>query len=166
LNNYFKFLFVSIFLCCSSEMTEVELLNKKNPVGKYGSKISLFDNKMNLKDLLINPEKNLNSEIIISGKIIDVCPMRGCWIDISDNEENIIKVKVKDGDIVFPLSGINHNVKVYGKFIKINYTKEQIINWKIHLAEEKGKFLHPDSVKITELDLIEYRINATGAEIF
>ena len=92
--------------------------------------------------------------------------MRGCWVDISDDQENLIKVKVKDGEIVFPLSAINQKVKVYGQFIKLKYTEEQIISWKIHLAEEKGEFLHPDSVKVTELDLIEYRINAMGAEIF
>ena len=155
-----------VFLGCSSELTEIELLNKKNPIGVYGSNIASLENNINLHELLKNPENNLNKEIVVVGQIVDVCPMRGCWIDITDDQENLIKVKVKDGEIVFPLSAINQKVKVYGQFIKLNYTEEQIINWKIHLEQEKGKFLHPDSVKVTELDLIEYRINALGAEIF
>ena len=166
MNNFFKFFFTLVFLGCSTKLTETELLNKKNPFGIYGSNVVSIENNINLHELLKNPEKNLNNEIVIVGEIVDVCPMRGCWIDISDDQENLIKVKVKDGEIVFPLSAINQKVKVYGQFIKLKYTKEQIISWKIHLEEEKGKFLHPDSVKVTELDLIEYRINAMGAEIF
>ena len=166
MNNFYIYFFMLVFLGCSSELTEIERLNKKNPIGIYGSNIVSLENNVNLHKLLKDPENNLNKEIVVEGEIVDVCPMRGCWIDITDDQENLIKVKVKDGEIVFPLSAINQKVKVYGKFIKLNYTEEQIINWKIHLAEEKGEFLHSDSVKVTELDLIEYRINAIGAEIF
>ena len=93
--------------------------------------------------------------------------MRGCWIDIKEEtSEKIIKIKVKDGNIVFPISATNYNVRVQGIVTKIIYSKEQAINWKIHLAEEKGIILDRESVQVDESDLIEYRINGIGAEIF
>ena len=45
------------------------------------------------------------------GKILEVCPMRGCWINIGipKNPQNYIRVKVTDGEIVFPLSSKGKN---------------------------------------------------------
>ena len=117
--------------------------------------------------LVLSIKNYLDKEVLVSGKIIDVCPMRGCWIDIKENNsDQIIKIKVKDGNVVFPISAINCNVKVQGIVTKIVYSEEQAINWKIHLAEEKGIKLDKESIKIDESDLIEYRINSIGAEIF
>ena len=57
------------------------------------------------------------------------------------------------------------NVLVQGTLQKLEFTKDQAINWKIHLAEEKGEILHRDSVKLDHSDLVEYRINGFAAEI-
>ena len=93
--------------------------------------------------------------------------MRGCWIDIKDPEsESNIRVKVTDGEIVFPLSAKGKYVDVQGTFTKINFTEEQAKKWKIHLAEEQGIHLIPDEVEITAKDLVEYRINGKGANIY
>tara|TARA_Y100001968_G_scaffold312160_1_gene335030 strand:+ start:1390 stop:1833 length:444 start_codon:yes stop_codon:yes gene_type:complete len=147
-------------------MTEEQLLNKKNPLGKYGNYISLV-NFTKIDSILSTPEEFIDKEVLVSGVIIDVCPMRGCWIDIVEvNSDKIIKVKVKDGNIVFPISAKNYNVNVQGIVTKIVYTEEQALNWKIHLGEEKGIKLDKNSIKIDESDLIEYRINGYGAEIF
>ena len=164
---YFNIIGILIlFFCCKQEMTEDELLNKKNPLGYYGNKIS-FVNDTDIDVILLNPEDFIDKEVLVSGKITEVCPMRGCWIDIKeDSSDNIIKIKVKDGNIVFPISAKNYNVKVQGIVTKLIYSKEQAINWKIHLAEEKGITLDRESVQIEDSDLIEYRINGIGAEIF
>jgi len=155
-----------LFICCKHEMTEKDLLNKKNPLGFYGNKISLVD-EIDIDMILLKPESFIDKEVLVSGKITDVCPMRGCWIDIKEEtSEKIIKIKVKDGNIVFPISATNYNVRVQGIVTKIIYSKEQAINWKIHLAEEKGIILDRESVQVDESDLIEYRINGIGAEIF
>ncbi len=93
--------------------------------------------------------------------------MRGCWINVKDNNSDLqIRVKVTDGKIVFPLSAVGSLVKVQGVFSKLEFSKEQAVQWKVHLAEEKGELLNPDSVKLVEADLIEYRINGIGAHIF
>ena len=61
-------------------------------------------------------------------------PWRGCWIQISnDSVVGNIRVKVTDGEIVFPKSAKSHNVPVEGTFVSLNLSKEQAINLKAHL---------------------------------
>ena len=164
-----KLLIISSILCvsnCHNNVSETDLLNKANPDGKYGIEISLMvQNK--ISSLLKMPDQYLGKDILVSGKITEVCPMRGCWIDIKDvNSDKHIRIKVTDGQIVFPLSAKGKYVDVQGKFTKLNFTEEQAINWKIHLAEEQGVILNFENVEITPDDLVEYRINGTGANIY
>ena len=149
-----------------TDISEKELLNKKNPIGNYGQIISL-EEITDLDILLKTPETFINEEILISGEIIDVCPMRGCWIDVKKlNSDSKIRIKVTDGKIVFPLSSKGKHVNVQGIVKKLELTEQQALNWKIHLAEEKGEILSPDSVIIKKTDLIEYRINGHAAVIY
>ena len=164
-----KLLIISSILCvsnCHNNVSETDLLNKANPEGKYGTEISLIEQN-EISSLLNMPNQYLDKDVLVSGTITEVCPMRGCWIDIKDvNSDSHIRIKVTDGQIVFPLSAKGKYVDVQGEFTKLNFTEEQAINWKIHLAEEQGVKLNYDDVKITPDDLIEYRINGTGANIY
>ena len=91
--------------------------------------------------------------------------MRGCWINIS-SEGSSIRVKVTDGQIVFPLSSEGKQVNVQGAFSKLEFSEEQARRWKLHLAEEKGISLNPEDIAIYPSDLIEYRIIGKGAYIY
>ena len=57
-------------------------------------------------DKLINNKNDyMNSIVKVEGVIEEVCPMRGCWLQVvGESDYNKIRIKVKDGDIVFPLS--------------------------------------------------------------
>jgi len=151
---------------CYNNVSETDLLNKANPEGKYGKGISLMV-KNEIDSLLNIPNQYLGKDVLVSGEIAEVCPMRGCWIDIKGiNTDSHIRIKVTDGQIVFPLSAKGKYVDVQGKFTKLNFTEEQAIKWKIHLAEEQGIKLNYEDVEITSDDLVEYRINGTGANIY
>ena len=100
------------------------------------------------------------------GNIVDVCPMKGCWIEIKDSDsDQIIRVKVQDDIIIFPQDSKGKKVIVNGVFKKIEFTEEQAIKWKIHLAEEKGLKLEKSDLTLDSSDLIEYRIRGLGAKI-
>ncbi len=77
-----------------------------------------------------------------------------------------IRVKVTDGEIVFPLSAKDLTVDIQGVFSKLEFSREQAVNWKIHLAEEKGIELASEDVEIIPSDLYEYRIIGKAAKIF
>ena len=151
---------------CHKNISEINLLNKSNPDGWYGKGISIKE-KNEIGTLLNMPNAYLDNDVLISGELTEVCPMRGCWIDVKDiNSEAHIRIKVTDGQIVFPLSAKGKFVDVQGKFTKLNFSKEQAIKWKIHLAEEQGIQLNPEDIEITPAELVEYRINGTGANIY
>ena len=151
---------------CFKQLSEIDLLHKSNPIGFYGDKI-INTQKIEILSLINSPNKYIGKNVLISGKIIEVCPMRGCWINIQDTSSNeIIRLKVKDGSIVFPLSSKNHHVKASGIFQKLEFTQQQAKNWKIHLLEEQGEYVHPDSIQIFPKDLIEYRVFVNNAVIF
>ena len=119
-----------------------------------------------MKELFNNADGYLDKNVLIQGEIVDVCPMRGCWIEVKDfDSEKSIRVKVKDGEIVFPEDSKNKQVLVEGIFSKLIFTEEQAIKWKIHLAEEKGINLKEEDIELDASDLVEYRIKGLGAQI-
>ena len=117
--------------------------------------------------LINSPNKYLGEDVLVTGEIMEVCPMRGCWINVKDpNSDSNIRVKVTDGQIVFPLSSKGRSVNIQGEFSQLNFTEDQAIKWKVHLAEEKGTTLNPDDIIINQSDLVEYRIIGKGAKIY
>ncbi len=156
---------IILFFGCSKQPSELELLNREYPQGNYGNRIQKGVAK-NIDEILKDPAKYLNKNVLVSGVIDDVCPMRGCWIQIYDkNQVGSLRVKVIDGEIVFPLSARNHNVTVQGTFVRLDLSKDQAINWKVHLAKEKGVEFDPKDIILQRKDYFEYRINCTGAKV-
>ena len=93
--------------------------------------------------------------------------MKGCWIEIKDfDSEKTLRVKVQDDVIIFPQNSKSKRAIVHGIFSKLEFSEEQAINWKVHLAEEKGIVLSKDEVVLVPSDLVEYRIKGIGAQIF
>tara|TARA_B100000212_G_scaffold319078_1_gene275975 strand:+ start:3866 stop:4363 length:498 start_codon:yes stop_codon:yes gene_type:complete len=157
---------VFVFSSCEKELSEYDLLHKNDPIGNYGSVIDLKEFKQ-IKTIIDNADDYLNTDVLISGTILEACPMRGCWINVKDNDsESVIRVKVTDGEIIFPLSSKGKQVNVQGIFTKLEFTEEQAKMWKIHLAEEQGIKLTENDVVINPTDLIEYRIIGKAANIY
>ncbi|GAB4370574.1 MAG: hypothetical protein Kow0042_12880 [Calditrichia bacterium] len=143
-------------------LSEQERLEKENPVGKYGAEFTLNE-QIGISDILAEPEKFEGKRVLVEGIIEDVCTKRGCWIEIADPQTQAqIQVKVKDGEIVFPLSSKGHRALVEGTVEKLELTVKQARAWKAHEAEEKGETF--DTTSITE-PLTIWRIKGTGAEI-
>ena len=157
---------IFVFSACEKELSEYDLLHKNDAIGNYGSVIDLKEFKQ-IKMLIDNADEYLNTDVLISGTILEVCPMRGCWVNVKDNDsESNIRVKVTDGEIVFPLSSKGKQVNVQGTFTKLEFSEEQAKMWKIHLAEEQGIQLSEEDVIINPSDLIEYRIIGEAANIY
>ena len=129
---------------------------------KFGEEITL-EKKTKVSEILSDPESYLDKTVLVEGEILDVCPMAGCWIELSsDIEDEKIKVKVKDGEIVFPMEAKGSTALVQGKVYKIELTEEEVINYYGHLAEEKNEEFDPATV--TGPTTI-YQIKGLGAAI-
>ena len=129
---------------------------------KYGKEITLKE-KTKVSEILAAPEKYVGKKVLIEGAVVDVCSKRGCWIEIgSDKQFEKIKVKVKDGEIVFPMEEKGKDAVVEGEVYKISLTKEQALERAKEEAKEHGTKFDPSSVTGP---VTFYQIKGIGAEI-
>jgi hypothetical protein len=129
---------------------------------KLGADITLTE-KTNISDILADPEAYLDKTVLVEGEILDVCSMMGCWMELkSEDSEGMIKVKVKDGEIVFPMEAKGKTALVEGKVYKIELTQEKAIQHFEHVAEEKGEDFDPSTITGP---MTIYQIKGLGAEI-
>jgi len=129
---------------------------------KYGKEISLTE-KTSISKILETPEKFVGKTILVEGEVLDVCAMAGCWMELkSDAENQKVKIKVKDGDIVFPVEAKGKTALVEGTVYKIELTKEEAVEYYEHVAAEQGTEF--DAASVTGAITI-YQIKGIGAQI-
>jgi cytochrome c-type biogenesis protein CcmE len=129
---------------------------------KYGKAVSDAA-PIKLSELMARPDAFVGKVVKVEGLITEVCPKRGCWINVAgDKESQTIKVKVEDGVIVFPLTDKGKRVVAEGTLKKMELTKEQAIERAKHEAEEKGTKFDPASVTGP---VTVYQIQGTGAVV-
>ena len=89
--------------------------------------------------------------------------MMGCWMALVDPDtQAMIRVKVQDGDIVFPKESVGKMALAEGKLIRLILSREQAIARARHEAEEQGRKFDPS--KITSGATI-YQLQGSGASI-
>jgi len=129
---------------------------------KFGKEISLTE-KTNISKILSAPEDFVGKTVLVQGEILEVCAMAGCWMELkSDAENQKIKIKVKDGDIVFPVEAKGKSALVEGIVYKIELTKEEAIEYYEHVAAEQGTEFDKNSVSGP---VTLFQIKGIGAEI-
>ncbi len=117
---------------------------------------------MTVSALLATPGDYLGKTVQVEGKIVEVCQMMGCWLDLTNNEGQKIRIKVEDGDIVFPKDSPGKTVVAEGVFSKEELTREQAVARAQEEAKESGRKFDPASVKS---GITVYQIQGTGAVI-
>lgn len=151
-----KIIIPVFLLSCGLIFAQTEEIN-------LGGEITLTE-KTKISDILAEPDAYLDQTVLVEGEILDVCPKMGCWMELkSDDGEGMIKVKVKDGDIVFPVDAIGENAVVEGKVYKIELTQEEAVDYFEHVAEESGDDFDPS---IITGPMTIYQIKGLGAEIY
>ncbi len=111
--------------------------------------------------VLKDAEQHDGKNVKVKGKITEVCQMMGCWIQLVDPESKQgLRVKVVDGEIIFPKDSPGKMAIAEGKLKKIVYSKEQVIAAARHEAEEQGRKFDPST--ITDGRTF-YMIQGTGA---
>lgn len=114
-----------------------------------------------IASLMAAPDQYVGKTVQVKGKVSEVCAKMGCWMNLKDGE-SMVRIKVKDGEIVFPKDAIGKLALAEGTLKKIEMTKEQAVAAARHEAEEQGRKFDPGS--ITSGKTI-YQIAGTGARI-
>ena len=79
------------------------------------------------------PDQYLAKPVTVQGEIISVCSNKGCWMQLaSDTSAQHFKIKVRDGDMVFPVSAKGKKAFATGQLVK---TELDLESSREHLAE-------------------------------
>src|SRR5262252_6124223 len=90
---------------------------------KLGKPLTIRE-PMPLATLLAKPADYIGKTVQVKGKITEVCQMMGCWIDLTNDEGQKLRIKVNDGDIEFPKDAAGKSAIAEGQFNKLELTKE------------------------------------------
>lgn len=115
-----------------------------------------------ISKILASPEAYTGKTVQVKGKISAVCEKMGCWTNIADDSGKAIRVKVTDGEIVFPASAVGKTAVAEGKLRKLELTREQAVARARHEAEEQNRAFDPSSIRS---GATIYQIEGTGAAI-
>ncbi len=116
-----------------------------------------------ISTVLASPQHYLNKEITVKGTIVAVCEKRGCWMKLaSDKKFQTLRIKVKDGDMVFPLIAKGKNAFATGQLSEKTLSKEKAIAYLQHMADEAKEDFDPASVTGP---LTIYQLVPTGVTI-
>ena len=125
-----------------------------------GEEISLSQTTP-IADILADPTAFVGKKVKIEGRITDVCPMKGCWMEIeTEDGQQALTVKVNDGDIVFKPESKGKQAIAEGEVYAIEMDEAQAVSYMRHLAEEKGEVFDEDTI---EGPMTVYQIKGAGA---
>ncbi len=107
----------------------------------------ILEKMTSVSELLENGDAYVGQRVQVRGMIVDVCASRGCWVYVAGEKPfEKIRVKVKDGEIVFPLEARGIEAVVEGTLEKFDLSREEVIQRKRHHAEEQGEEFDPSTV--------------------
>lgn len=130
---------------------------------KYGQNITLTE-KTKIASIIEAPDQFEGKKVLVEGTIVSVCAKRGCWIELaSENEFEKIRVKVEDGEIVFPMEAKGKKALVEGEVYSM------IIEGESGCGSDCGDAEHKDEKEKCEHEKKEvkkvYQIKGFGAVI-
>ena len=147
-----KLLFSAFLACAVGLAGEVKL-----------GKPFTINEAIGIDKLTAAPEKYVGKVVQVKGTVRDVCRMMGCWMELADPESGkSIRIKVKDGEIVFPKKAIGKTAIAEGKLAKVEMSKDEAIAQAKHEAEANGRKFDPASITSA---VTYYQIQGTGAVI-
>jgi hypothetical protein len=117
---------------------------------------------MSLAALMAAPAPLVGKTVQVKGKVTEVCQMAGCWMNLTDDAGNLLRIKVEDGVIVFPKDAIGKMAIAEGKLEKHEMSKDQLMEEAKHEAEESGRKFNPARIKSGKT---VYLIAGSGAVI-
>ena len=134
----------------------------------FGSELKLgkpltLDAPMPVSQVLAKAESLTGQTVQVKGKVTEVCQMAGCWMALVEpGTTSLLRIKVNDGDIVFPQESVGKMATAEGQLMKFTLTREQAIAAAKHEAEEQGRKFDPSKVKGPK---VVYQIAGTGAVV-
>ena len=111
--------------------------------------------------ILADPDAYVGKKVRIEGTAVAVCEHRGCWFNVaSDVEGEVLRFKVEDGEMVFPMEIVGETMRGEGVFVANELDLETTKKICANEAEVAGKEFDPASVTTCRT---VYQVTGTGA---
>ncbi|WP_299778928.1 DUF4920 domain-containing protein [uncultured Formosa sp.] len=157
-------LLLAVSLTLFSCKNESKIVDVSVEDTKPGITYSTFGKEINDTDVLTSEDMmkhykdlkvgdTINSKL--KGKIIEVCPKKGCWMTLDVDGEKPVMVKFKDYAFFMPLKA-KGDVVVNG----IAFVTETPVEELRHYAEDAGK--SAEEIAAITVPKLEYRFEADG----
>lgn len=155
-----KHVFASVVMVCLCTVVFAQPPAGQARVGEfYGKNIRETEKAIPASELpaMLGPQETKN--VMITGKVIDVCPKKGCWAKIQLNDSTTATIKMKGYSFFVPMALIGKKIAVDGK-AELAVTSVKDLK---HLAEDAKK-------SQAEIDAIkepkeEFKILADGIKV-
>ncbi len=116
-----------------------------------------------VSSLVAAPDQYLDKQVTVQGRIHSVCSNKGCWMQLeSDQASQQFKIKVRDGDMVFPVSARGKTAFATGKLHKTVLDLESSREHLADIAQRQQKSFDPASVT---QPMVLLQLVPTGVEI-
>ncbi|BDM65717.1 hypothetical protein NFHSH190041_31690 [Shewanella sp. NFH-SH190041] len=116
-----------------------------------------------ISQVLADPIPFLTQPVTVKGTIVGVCEKRGCWVKLaSDKRFQQLRIKVKDGDMVFPLSTKGRDALATGTLQPLEYDLDTTRRILANNAQQQGETFDPASVTTA---MTVYQLVPTGVTI-
>ena len=107
----------------------------KDPFNRYGADISPTVTH-SYSDMIEKVKFGESENITISGKIIETCPKKGCWMQVKVSDTDTLMVRFKEYGFFVPKSGVNQKNTVINGAASMDTVSVQMLR---HFAEDAGK---------------------------
>lgn len=105
-------------------------------------------NSVAVSQILSDPAAYVNKTVTVRGTVSEVCQKKGCWLQFkTDAAAPVFRLKVRDGDMVFPVSARGKTAYATGLLSANHMTLAQSRDYLAHRAEEQGEPFDASSVQ-------------------
>lgn len=130
----------------------------------YGAGVKLAETTP-VSAILDQPAAYAGKEVRVEGEVRAVCEMAGCWMELAaDDRGRTLKVKVQDGEMVFPVSARGKRALAEGRVEEISMSRDEYVQFRKHAAGEGGGTFDEATLQGPGPFQV-YQLAGTGAEI-
>lgn len=119
----------------------------QQPSQQFGPAFDI-SHSVTVQQVLADPAAYVSTSFVVQGTIEAVCQKKGCWMQFTTaKDQPTFRLKVKDGDMVFPISAKGKTAYAYGQLKAKPMTLEQSKTYLKHRAEEQGDAFDAQQVR-------------------
>lgn len=115
-----------------------------------------------ISEVQAKPESFLGKTITVQAEVVSVCQKKGCWMQLSAGSGQQLKIKVRDGDMEFPVSARGKQALATGQLVKIALDLESSREQLAAQAKAQGKSFDPATVTSP---IVNWQLVPTAVEI-